>query len=488
MFDFSKRMFIAWCCLLTLALPAKAANTQVALKRIDQYVSSHFRAYDDLREACARVGHRLTGSENGRRAERMAFNLLNAAGLDDLGFQPFNLQAWFREKVSLQVVDSPSGAGRQLPVVALSSSPEHAAVQAELVDVGNGLEADFNRVGKFLKGRLALAYLGILPGSGKVRNLHRTEKTAMAIRCGAVGIVFFNQVPGGVLLTGTASLSGSLIAIPAVCISHEDGLSLRKRLQSGESVRVKLAMRNHARPASARNVIATLKGRAPGNESIIIGAHLDSWDLACGAIDNGIGAFAVIGVARTLAAIRPRPKRTVKFVLFMGEEQGILGSHAFVKEALKSGDLRGVRLMMNLDMTANPVGFRGEEAAAPGLKALGDAIRMVVPDFPNQFRAGVGLHGDGRYFLLRGIPVISPMGRLDKAVYRYYHSNRDTFDLVNRDHLFQSVRITAMAVYALADAESLPLPVRTDDEVRRFLMEKGFRKELERTGEWRWPE
>ena len=104
---------------------------------------------------------------------------------------------------------------------------------------------------------------------------------------GAKGIIIINTAAGGILLTGTASVTGKLIPIPAVCIGKEDGMVLRDRCNEGK-LYSHIAMTNFSGMIKARNVIATIKGKTIPNEKVIVGGHLDSWDLATGAIDNGI--------------------------------------------------------------------------------------------------------------------------------------------------------------------------------------------------------
>lgn len=474
---------------LTLPLAAVPGNMELSkvLRVIDARVNLGFHAYQDLRTVTTRIGHRLTGSDNGRQAETHVYELLKAAGLDSVQYQPFTFPGWFRGKVSLRELgESGKVKTTPIPVVALSASPTRSHVEAELVDVGSGLKSDFLVVGNRVRGRVALAYLGVLPEDGKADNIHRSEKVDLAVRHGARGVIFYNRVPGGVLLTGTASITGELISIPAVCVDREHGMALRKRMKAGESIRVRLEMENRACESKARNVIATLRGREIPEEVIVVGAHLDSWDLATGAIDNGIGAFAVVDAARQLAAIKIRPRRSIEFVLFMGEEQGILGSRAFVHQAVQSGKIKRIRWMLNMDMSGNPVGFSADKPAREGLARIGSLIQSVDPIFLNKFRSGGGIHGDGRHFLLHGIPVMGMISNLDRGIYRFYHSNRDSFDLVNRDHLLNSVRFTAMTVFALADIPRLPQSLRDDHETRDLMVQRGYRESLERSGDWRW--
>src|SRR5690606_2237131 len=254
-----------------------------------------------------------------------AYDLLKSYGFEDVRFQPFEMESWARGTVNVSI--GKVGAPMQdVKSVALAHTPVEADVYGELIDMGNGLEDDYKKAGDKVKGKIALVYLGILPNSGEgLRNLHRSEKTALAIKYGAKGIIIINTVDGGVLLTGTASVTGKLISIPAACIGKEDGMQLKESLKE-EKISARISMTNFSGTIKARNVIATLKGKKHQSEKIVVGGHLDSWDLADGSIDNGIGSFSILDMARTFKVLGLRPERTIEFVMFMGEEQGLLGS------------------------------------------------------------------------------------------------------------------------------------------------------------------
>ncbi len=145
-----------------------------------------------------------------------------------------------------------------------------------------------------------------------------------------------------------------------------------------------------AGPIKARNVIATLPGTKYPNEKIIVCGHLDSWDLATGATDNGLGSFAIVDMARTFKKLNLKTDRTIEFVLFMGEEQGLLGSRAYVADAIKKKTLDQVKYVFNFDMSANAIGFTagGRKEAEAFFKATGEAIKAVDTVFTNKTSAG----------------------------------------------------------------------------------------------------
>ena len=191
----------------------------------DQRVQQDARGYEWLRWSVGAIGHRLTGSAQGAQAERAADSLFRLSGLETVRLFPFEAQAWSRGRVQLTVGD---GMGfLHLQAVALANTPLEADVEAPLVDAGNGLPADLDRVGEALKGP---AWPGEHRAGGRSRGHARTctaaKRPRLALTRGVAAIVFVNQVDGGVLLTGTASIDGTLIPVPAACIATEDGTDL----------------------------------------------------------------------------------------------------------------------------------------------------------------------------------------------------------------------------------------------------------------------
>ena len=461
-------------------------NFTSAFTGINTEVQQNSKAYGNLKTATETIGHRLTGSANGARAEEYAFKLLKSYGYD-VRYQPFEVESWSRLTNQTQVGDS-QAAVKEIPSVALAHSPVQAAVSGELVDMGNGLAEDYQKNPAKVKGKIALVYLGVLPGSpAGTPALHRSEKTAIAIQYGAKGIIIINGVKGGVLLTGTASVTGKLITIPAVCIGLENGMAIKEQLKS-KAQYASLAMTNFSGLIKARNVIATLKGDSLPKEKIIVGGHLDSWDLATGAIDNGIGSFAVIDMARAFKAQRLKTRRTVEFVLFMGEEQGLLGSKAYLAAAEASKQTDQLKFMLNYDMTNDPKGFSTSRAEMKTLFTdWGAQIVKIDTGFKNIFYAGAGLHSDHQPFMLQGIPTGGGTGgKLPNNAGQYYHSDGDSFKLVDEQQLKNTVRYSAMLTYALANTPVLPVSRQSEEKLRVFLIDNKLELPLKIAGEWRW--
>lgn len=469
--------------LLCVCLSCKDESRSEIFSRINTEVTQNSKAYSTLKEATSTIGHRLTGSANGSKAEEYTFNKFKEYGFDDVKFQEFETKAWARGTIAVTI------DGDSVKAVTLGHAPVSADVTGELVDMGNGLEADYKAKPGAAKDKIVLVYIGVLEGSAEgTKNLHRSEKTAIAINNGAKGVIIFNQVDKGVLLTGTASVTGELIPIPAICIAKEKGFELKEKLKAGKKIQAHIAMTNHSDVIKARNVVATLKGSELPDEKIIIGGHLDSWDLATGAIDNGIGSFAVLDIARAFQANKLKPKRTIQFVMFMGEEQGLLGSTHMVEEAVKDGSIENIKYMFNIDMGGNPIGVNagGKLNDTTFFKSIGTDIMAIDTIYKNKFSNRSGLHSDHQPFMLEGVPILSVTSNLDRSIYGCYHSDCDDFNLVNEAHIRNTARFGTMILFALANADKLPADKMDSETTKQFMIENGLEEPLRIAGEWKW--
>ena len=387
--DKSRRLFLkqlaAGAGVAAMGLPATSfaslskppVASELAIK-LDKDIKNNSEAYKILDELSTKFEHRLNGTENAWNAEQCCFDQFKAMGIEDVRFEPFKRDVWLRgDSISLTIHDE-KGQQVSVKVVALGGCPDSADIKAELVNLGNGTEEDYEGVD--VKGKLVIANIGMDDGSP---SLHRTIKTIFALERGAAGIIFHNTIKDNVLLTGAA---GRNLASPAVSIGLEDGMALRKRLAS-EKLTAHITMEgNRYVNATHRNVIAVIPGSETPEEILVVGAHLDTWDLSPGAIDNGVGVVTVMDIARAFKAANIQPKRTIHFILFASEEQGLNGSIHNVKELKKNGLIDNVQYVINIDMQANAPGFvsMGHEGSQKLIDELGQTIKALDPSYPNQ--------------------------------------------------------------------------------------------------------
>lgn len=475
----SKLLFTLGLISTTISLSAQT-NEQV-LSLINNEVQQNSEAYQQLKKATETIGHRATGTENGKKAEEYAANLLRSYGYD-VSFQEFTFSGWNRKSLDLKINNQP------IKAVALAHSPANVKLSGELIDLGNGLEQDYKKIGDKVKGKIVFAALGLLDGTSKeIENLHRSEKTALAEKYGAKGIILFNRPAGGILLTGTASVTGDIIKIPAINISLEDGLKIKENLLKGKEI-AKIEMKNDVGQMKGRNIIAKKIGSKFPNEKIVLGGHLDSWDLATGAIDNGVGSFSVIDIARTYKKLNLENDRTIEFVLFMGEEVGLVGSKYYVNQALKDGSINQIKAMSNMDMTTNPKSYYSTmESNLPILSNYAKDVQKVIPDFKLKTFASVDLHSDHQPFMLQGVPIIGLSdSQFAKGALNCYHANCDTFDYVEEIGLKNNVILETYLLYQLSNLKEIPSKHWNEQEIKEALIKGNLETPLRISGDWRW--
>jgi Zn-dependent M28 family amino/carboxypeptidase len=249
-------------------------------------------------------------------------------------------------------------------------------------------------------------------------------------------------------------------------------------------------MENKVGLINARNIIATIKGKKYPGEKIIVCGHYDSWDLATGATDNGLGSFSVLDMARTFKKLDLQTDRTIEFVLFMGEEEGLLGSEYFVKHALQKKNAGQIRYVFNFDMSGATIGFGigGRKEAELFFKNTGTIIQQVDTVFKNRVSTGAGLHSDHQPFMLQGIPTASAVGNMPSSIFKCYHSDCDRIDLIQKSWMVDNVRFASMMIYSMANAEKIPAARLTDEQTKQLLIENGLKEALLIAGKWRWSE
>ena len=462
------------------------APDSTVLHSIDLEAQRTAMGYSWLRWSTSHIGHRLTGSPNGTRAEATADSLFRVGGSSVVSFAPFTARAWSRGNVRTTITDR-NGNEELLTSVALALTPDSSLLTAPLVDAGNGLPADIEKVGAYLRGKVAVINLQLIGAPTGSSNLHRSEKTSLALDAGAAGVVFINNVEGHILLTGTASATGDVLKAPVVCIGQEEGAALRVRMRVDSSLLMTIRMSNRNAQVTARNVICELPGSDPAAGVIVVGGHLDSWDLATGATDNGLGSYSILDLARCYHALGLKPNRTIRFVLFMGEEEGLLGSSALVKAWNANSELDRVRCMINLDMSGHPKGFNvfGPSDWGSTVRDAQAPIAAADTSFKALLSTEPGLHSDHQPFMLAGVPVIAPICDLGNHVYGCYHSSCDDIHLVDPQAMVNNVRRVGQLLWVLANAPELPGHF-TAAELRERLTAAGLEDKLRIQKEWPW--
>jgi carboxypeptidase Q len=232
-------------------------------------------------------------------------------------------------------------------------------------------------------------------------------------------------------------------------------------------------------PMQVSNVVAELKGTDRPDEWILIGAHLDSWDYGTGAQDNGTGSAAVLEVARVLAAARPR--RTVRFALWGGEEQGLFGSTAYAQA--HASELGKCVAVLNTDNgSGHPKGWKVE-----GRKDVEEAMepisKSLLQNLGSELSMEVSYDTDHGPFMLRGVPALDLL--VDMTHYReVHHQAGDTFDKVDGLDFRAGAAIVAVTAYALAQSDRPLGPHLEKPAVGEIIKKAGLDQMLTEVGAW----
>jgi len=455
-----------------------SAEEKDILRLIFGEIFYNSEAYSNLRELSDDIGGRVSGTKAGYRAEKWALQKFRSYGLHNPHFERFEMPGWKRGSLTVEVLTAEK---KILSAVALANTPSKAKITAKIIDAGFGHPDEFAELGDMIKGKIVLTEVGTLSGK---RSVHRTEKVELASRYGATGFVLITNAPGNLPRTGTCKVGG-YAEIPAISVSSEHGTWLRRYLKDHPEVKMKINMKNKTGMTHANNIIAEIIGTEKPNEVVIVGAHLDSWELGQGTIDNGVGAVSLLETARVLSLLDAKPKRTIRFILFMGEEFGLYGSKAYVKE--HSSELENIVMMLNMDMVGDPYSFNsyGHEEALPFLKELATDLQgfgISADKVTNK----AGLHSDHQSFTLAGVPAMSMRTTLDESMRRYYHSAGDTFDKASETYLNNAASVAATTLLRIANAEERVGRFYSDDEIRDMLIEHDLKEALSLTGYWRW--
>jgi hypothetical protein len=423
------------------------------------------QAFNALGWLCDNVGGRTSGAESGRRAEEWAHGLLMKWGLENVRYEEFPVTAWTRGTLDAQILQP---VGWRLTALSHGNAPARADVTAPIIDVGHGEREEFERLKEEVRDRVVLCDEGASEGK---RKLHRSEKLGLAVEYGAAGLMILSSASGGLPRTGVCHRGVS--PIPSIGISQEDGERLRRLLREGVMPVMRVTMTNTFTPGAARSVMADLPSREKPEEVVLAGAHIDSWDVAQGATDNGLGTAIVLEMARALAALGERPRRTLRFAIWAAEEIGLCGSWEYARR--HADELPALAAVMNFDMTGDPYGYWSpcpnaqREARADRLRPL--ANRLASLGMREEFTGKAGLHSDHQPFMLAGVPVVGLMSRIEGEGAHYYHSVGDTFEKVSFPAFCRAAAVGAQTMWALADAPERPFPLLSPADVRAMIDE-----------------
>src|SRR6185437_2310278 len=469
--------------------PALNDGTASALAAIAGRGMMDSHAYEYLEQLSDDVGPRLTGSERCNQAVQWGLDTMRAIGLQNVHAEPWQIfRGWQRISASAEVV-SPSRHPLMIDSMGWVGSTPRGGVTAELVPVNVfDLDNELAHNSSNWRGKILIAIQkGPRPeGEGMEEFAKFGDVLKKAHEAGAVAVIGGQggAKSQGMHLTHTGALGfDTFYDIPVVSISAEDQDLLERFLDRGKKVQVHIDVQNQVTdgPANTANAVGEIPGTEHPEQIIVVGGHLDSWDLSEGSTDDGVGVVTTLGAAEAILRSGFKPRRTIRFVLFTGEEEGLLGSLAYTKT--HKAEMKNHVAAVILDNGQGPVtalnmGGRDDTVAAASVLAANlSAFGKITANDNTEFGTDAGP------FILEGLPGINL--DQDSPEYRYtHHSNVDSFDKVDEAILARDATVQCLVAFWIADRPqrlASPWPAqRTAD----MLISKGDDKFLKLFGLW----
>jgi carboxypeptidase Q len=421
---------------------------------------------ENLRVLTDEIGGRVPGTPAFEKAQQWAIAAFKQAGADSVHTEEFTIpQSWAEGDTQVNVVAPVEFRVRAVSLAWIAPVP---ATSSRVVDVGMGSAAEFAKAGD-ITGAIVLVHSKVLATWDDLFDeyFRAPDIIARSVKGKALLIAFTSSRDYDILYRHINTLSGKMDVIPQVLLAREDALRIARLIAHGEKVQMSVSLPNDVGPTiTSHNVIAEIKGSALPNEVVIFGAHLDSWNLGTGALDNGCNAALVIDSLRAIKASGVRPRRTMRFVLFSGEEQGMWGSLAYVRA--HRNELDNVVAEVVLDAGNGAItGF-----STGGRKDIDAALAPLLQPFATwkatEITNDAALGTDNYDFMIEGVPTMLPNQETANYLINY-HATSDTFDKVDFAQLRKNEAITAELMLELAN-----MPQRLGPRLTRAQIEATF--------------
>ncbi len=439
---------------------------------------------ENLRTLTDSIGGRVTGWPAADRAIAWAVEALRRAGVDEVHTEKFTVAAgWSEGQTRLEVL-SPAPFPVRLVSGGWSPPTPAGGITADIVDIGTGGDAGFTKAGAAVKGAILLVHSTPLVTWDDLDREYDVQPGIIerARKAGAAAIFWMSTRPSLLLYRHTSTSDGRIEALPQAIVAREDAERIARFLASGQKVRVHFEMPNRVSgPVESENVVGEIRGREKPDEFVLLGAHLDSWDLGTGALDNGCNVAMVIDAARVIHASGNIPRRSIRFVLFTGEEQGELGSRAYAHA--HRAELDRMIAAVIFDSGVGRVTGYSVDGRKDFLPQLREALEPLKAIGPMEYTFDSAGDTDDLDFMLEGVPAL--VANQDVANYILnYHAASDTFDKVDFAELKKNVAIAAITAYALADAPARLGHRQSRAEVEQVLKDTGLDASLKAEGAW----
>lgn len=429
-------------------IPDKPFTSDVA--RIIQEIGEHPQVVTNVEALCDDIGPRLTGSRRLEQADAWIMAKLKAYGAVNVHEEAYAFgPRWTRGEDSGRLLNLNRVV---LHLAAMAWSPATpGAVQGEVALLhGRSLE-ELKAQLPSLAGKIVLVGELPKPAPGTDRRVYYQQLLGLMRELKAAVVLRSSGRPDDLLnMTGSPVSRWGRATVPTAFLSGEQADMLERQIQRGEHPRVEIRIGGELgkEPVRASNVVAEIKGSQWPEQVVIVGGHLDSWDLGTGATDNGTGAMASVEVLRAIQALGLRPKRTLRVVLFSGEEEGLLGSKAYA-EAHKAEAANWQAVLIDDMGTGRILGWpdMGQEAwRAPLAVAMAPANNLGCREIGAFLQPGDTDHWP---FFQLGVPAFAAIQEPLDYMKITHHSQADTFTHVVPADLIQGAQAMAATAWEL---------------------------------------
>lgn len=447
--------------LLAIALMgAKADDGAATAAKLRDAALADNEAWELVESLTTEVGPRLAGTDKEAQARAWGVAKLKAMGFQNVRIEPFDMPVWVRGEERAAVV----GANAQpLAITALgrSGATPPQGIEAEIVHFAS-TEALRAAPDGSLEGKIAFVTHRMLPAqdgsSYGYFGVVRRSAPSIAATKGASAILIrslgtdYHRHPH----TGGTNWAAGQTPIPAAALSLNDSDQLERLLKLGKPVRVALTLTPRqigTRPSG--NVIGEIVGREAPDEIVLIGGHLDSWDLGTGAVDDGAGVAISTAAAKVILDRKQRPRRTIRVIMWGAEEVGLLGAQAYAKAHANEKHVAAAESDFGADRVYQ-FAYRVAETAKPLMAAIARVLEPlgVTHDTANTNRGGP----DVGPLAAIGVPSLSPE-QSGTDYFNLHHTPNDTLDKIDPKKLDQNVAVYAAMTWMVADSDVALGPV-----------------------------
>lgn len=429
------------------------ASYQDEARDIIDAATNDKEAFQTLTYFVDKFGPRFSGTENLENSIDWIIKEMKKQPFDDVRAQEIMVPRWIRGEESATLL---SPRKKDLPMLGLGGSigtPE-GGIEAEVLVVESF--DDLKEKEERAKGKIVV-YNVPFTSYGKTVQ-YRYRGAIEAAKAGAVASLIRSVGPYSMQTphTGNSSYEEGIKKIPQAAITLEDAALLHRLQQMGEKIKIRLSMEAESKPdVPSRNIIAEIKGTEKPEEIVVLGGHIDSWDVGQGAMDDAGGCFAAWEAVMLMKKLGLRPKRTIRVVMWTNEENGLRGANAYRDMVQENGTLENHVLAIESDagvFEPRGFGFGGSDKAYEMVKKIGELLEPIDSEMVS--RGGGG--ADIGPIMREGVPG---MGLLvdNSRYFWYHHTAADTIDKLDEEEYQKCIAAMAVMAYVVADMpERLP--------------------------------